>query len=381
MMTILVAMDSFKGSLSSSEANRAVQEGIHLIDPFESIRTVIVADGGEGTLESLRRPLGLELDSSWINDALGSMKMATYGYNPSTKVAVIEIAEACGLPAIPEDLRDPLRSTSYGVGELILAAIDKGATHLYIGLGGSATTDGGFGMLRALGVRFFDADEEEIVDTGQLNRIHRIDDTRLQDSLGGCSFTIICDVENPFFGEEGAAHVFAPQKGADAETVRMLDEGLRQMATIIFSTKRIDLQRIPGSGAAGGLGGAFAGFLDGSFVSGAELILEANDVKAEDGTFSLMFSGEGRIDSQTLKGKLPMAIGRMGLASDTPVILLGGSLDIPTNELVGTGISSAHSIASGPMSLEDMMKPDIAFESLKQKASNCYMLWKSIRKG
>lgn len=381
MMTILVAMDSFKGSLSSSEANRAVQEGIHLIDPFESIRTVIVADGGEGTLESLRRPLGLELDSCWINDALGSMKMATYGYNPSTKVAVIEIAEACGLPAIPEGLRDPLRSTSYGVGELILAAIDKGATHLYIGLGGSATTDGGFGMLRALGVRFFDADEEEIVDTGQLHRIHRIDDTRLQASLGGCSFTIICDVENPFFGEEGAAHVFAPQKGADAETVRMLDEGLRQMATIIFSTKRIDLQRIPGSGAAGGLGGAFAGFLDGSFVSGAELILEANDVKAEDGAFSLMFSGEGRIDSQTLKGKLPMAIGRMGLASDTPVILLGGSLDIPTNELVGTGISSAHSIASGPMSLEDMMKPDIAFESLKQKASNCYMLWKSIRKG
>ncbi len=163
-MTILVAMDSFKGSLSSSLANRAVQEGIHLINPSERVRTVTVADGGEGTIEALRHPFQLDLNEYPVLDAIGTVKKATYGYNTSTKVAVIEVAQICGLPEIPENLRDPVHATTYGVGELILAAIEKGATHLYIGLGGSATTDGGFGMLRALGIRFFDENEEESTD-------------------------------------------------------------------------------------------------------------------------------------------------------------------------------------------------------------------------
>lgn len=240
-MTILVAMDSFKGSLSSSQANRAVKEGIHLIDPSERVRTVTVADGGEGTIEALRHPFQLELNEYPVLDALGTVKKATYGYNPSTKVAVIEVAQICGLPEIPENLRDPVHATTYGVGELILAAIEKDATNLYIGLGGSATTDGGFGMLRALGIRFFDENEEELLHAGLLHQIHRIDETGMHASLEGCSFTIICDVENPFFGEAGAAHVYGPQKGADEEMVQLLDDGLRRMATVILSAKGIDL--------------------------------------------------------------------------------------------------------------------------------------------
>lgn len=380
-MTILVAMDSFKGSLSSFMANQAVREGIHLIDPSEHVHTVTVADGGEGTIEALRHPFQLRLDKYPVLNALGSLKEATYGFNLSTKIAVIEVAEVCGLPEIPVHLRDPMHATTFGVGQLILVAIAKGATHLYIGLGGSATTDGGFGMLRALGVRFFDESEEEILDTGLLHHIHRIDETDMHASLEGCSFTIICDVENPFFGKEGAAHIYGPQKGADGEAVQLLDVGLRCMAASILTSKQLDLQQIVGSGAAGGLGGAFAAFLDGKFVSGAGLILEANDVRKMDKPFTLMFSGEGKIDAQTLKGKLPMSIARMGSAQGVPVILLGGSVEIPANELIGTGIASAHSIAPGPMRLEEMIAPDIAFKALKEKAANCYLLWKSLQKG
>lgn len=380
-MTILVAMDSFKGSLSSSLGNQAVQEGIHLINPSEHVRTVTVADGGEGTIEALRHPFQLKLDEYPVHNALGTVKMATYGYNPFTQIAVIEVAQICGLPEIPENLQDPIHATTYGVGELILAAIERGATHLYIGLGGSATTDGGFGMLRALGVRFFDKNEEELLDAGLLHQIHRIDETAMHASLEGCTFTIICDVENPFFGESGAAYVYGPQKGADDEMVQLLDDGLRRIATVVLSSKRIDLQRIQGSGAAGGLGGAFAAFLNGKFVSGAGLVLEANDVHEKDDSLTLMFSGEGRIDTQTLSGKLPMAIAKLGNEQGVPVILLGGSLDIPAVELVGTGVVSAQSITSGPMRLADMMVPDIAFHALKEKAAHCYLFWKSLQKG
>lgn len=381
MMTILVAMDSFKGSLSSSEANRAIREGIHLINPLEHVHTVTVADGGEGTIEALRHPFNLELYEHTVLDALGSPKTATYGFNPSTQIGVVEVAEACGLPEIPENRRNPVHATTFGVGELILAAVEKGAKHLYVGLGGSATTDGGFGMLRALGIEFFDEDEERIEGTGLLHRIHRIDDTKKRTSLEGCSFTIVCDVENPFFGEEGAAHVYGPQKGASIEEIRLLDDGLHRMATVILKERRIDLQRIPGSGAAGGLGGAFAAFLDGTFASGAGLVLDANGVRKKEASFSLMFSGEGKIDSQTLKGKLPMAIASTGSAQDVPVILIGGSVDIPVVELVSKGNISAHSIATGPMNLDEMMEPDIAFHALKEKAAHCYMLWNSTRKG
>lgn len=340
-----------------------------------------VADGGEGTIEALRHPFQLKLDEYPVHNALGTVKKTTYGYNPFTRITVIEVAQVCGLPEIPEKLRDPIHATTYGVGQLILAAIEKGATHLYIGLGGSATTDGGFSMLRALGIRFFDENEEELLDAGLLHYIHRIDEAAMHDSLEGCTFTIICDVENPFFGESGAAHVYGPQKGADDEMIQLLDDGLRRMAMVILAYKHLDLQCMPGSGAAGGLGGAFAAFLNGKFESGADLLLKANDVHEKDRLFSLMFSGEGRIDAQTLSGKLPMAIARTGSAQNIPVILLGGSLDIPADELMGTGIVSAHSIAPGPMRLEDMIVPDIAFHALKEKAAHCYLFWKSLQKG
>lgn len=371
-MAVLVALDSFKGSLTSEQANCAVRDGILMVNPNEKIDLVSVADGGEGTVAALKRPLKLVEREIEVYDARKMRTRATYGINRFDQVAVVEVAAACGLPQIPIEERDALSASSFGVGELILDAILHGSRTIYVGLGGSATTDGGFDMIRALGGKFYDEQGIEITDVKDIYRVVKSDMKLLRHRLSGAKIVLICDVENPFFGGQGAAHIYGPQKGASLDQVKLLDERLKYLANFMEKDTGIDVQTCVGSGAAGGIAGALYVYADAQYSSGAELVLTLNNVHERITDYSLIISGEGRIDVQTLNGKLPLMIGKLGAKEQIPVILIGGSVDIPFERLQKTAILSAYSIASGPSLLEELMRPEIAYERLKQTTAHCY---------
>lgn len=380
-MSVLVALDSFKGSLTSEQANRAVRDGIRMVNPNERIDLLTVADGGEGTISSLRQTLQLENQELEVLDSRKKQVMATYGINRQHQTAVIEVSAACGLPQVPIEERNAQLATSYGVGQLILDAIKEGSRTIYVGLGGSATTDGGFGMLRALGGIFFDAKQKEVTDVRNLPHVVRSDSTELKKRLRGTEIVLVCDVENPFYGETGAAHIYAPQKGATPEDVLMLDERLKHFAKLMERDTGVNVQLCVGSGAAGGIAGALYAYAGAKYTSGAELVLSLNDVPERIANYALVISGEGKIDEQTLNGKLPLMIGKLGAKERIPVVLLGGSVDIPFEKLQHTSVLAAHSIASGPMSLEELMKPKVAYEHLKQTAAHCYATFQARKDG
>lgn len=371
-MSILVALDSFKGSLTSEQANRAVKDGIRMVNPNESIDLLTVADGGEGTVTALRHALQLENRELEVLDSRKKQVVATYGINRQHRTAVIEVSAACGLPQVPIEERNAWLATSYGVGQLILDAIKEGSRTIYVGLGGSATTDGGFGMLRALGGRFFDAKQKEVTNVGNIHCVVRSNLSELKERLQGTEIVLVCDVENLFYGETGAAHVYAPQKGASPEEVLLLDKRLKHFAKLMERDTGVNVQLCVGSGAAGGIAGALYAYAGARYTSGAELILMLNDVPERIANYSLVITGEGKIDEQTLNGKLPLMIGKLGANRRIPVVLLGGSVDIPFEKLQQTAILAAYSIASGPISLEELMKPEVAYEQLKQTAAQCY---------
>ncbi|WP_214766013.1 MULTISPECIES: glycerate kinase [unclassified Exiguobacterium] len=377
--TILVAMDSFKGSLSSAQANGAVMEGIRQINPNQSIQSIEVADGGEGTVAALTGPFNLTRRKVTVHDANGRPTEAVYGHNKKTKRAVIEVASACGLPQLKKEERNPLTATSFGVGQLITDALSSGARRIYLGLGGSATTDAGVGMLQALGYRFLAQDGTEITEMQELTSLASIDETRVHPALEDCQFTIICDVDNVFYGPTGAAYVYGPQKGASERDVVELNDRLIHVAKVITEHTGIDVQSIQGAGAAGGLGGACSSLLQAELKRGAELILEETGVMAQIADYAFIFSGEGKIDGQTFQGKLPQAIGQFGHRFGIPVILLGGSVDAPIEHIRTAGITAAFSITQQPVALEEMMQPKKAYDTLKYTAANLYALWMTMR--
>lgn len=263
MRKIVVASDSFKGSVSSIEVAECAELAIHKVFPDCEVVKIPVGDGGEGTVETLITAMGGEAVYCVVHDPLMRPVEATYGILGDNRTAVIEMATASGLTLVPVSERNPLRTTTYGTGELIKDAMDRGCRDFLIGIGGSATNDGGTGMLQALGFRFLDRKGNELGLGGQiLNQIYEIDCSRALSQLRKTSFTIACDVNNPFYGEKGAAYVFARQKGADDAMVRLLDEGLRNFAEVIKRTGQIEIDDIPGAGAAGGLGGGFVAFLN-----------------------------------------------------------------------------------------------------------------------
>lgn len=378
---ILVAMDSFKGSLSSAEANQAVFEGIRQINPDQRIRQIKVADGGEGTVEALTEVLALKEREVTVLDALGRTSQATYGCNQETGCAVIEVASACGLPQLPVKELNAVASSSFGVGQIIADALSQGVNHIYLGLGGTATTDGGTGMLQALGFRFMTQRQPEIIRMEELVELDFVETENVLPSLTTCRFTIICDVNNVFHGPLGAAFIYGPQKGASAEEVKNLDERLARVAEVIHRQTGMDVQSVPGAGAAGGIGGACIAFLAAELKQGAELILDMNGVTSRDIDYALIFSGEGKIDGQTFRGKLPLAIGRMGEQLRTPVILLGGSVEASVEDFRGTGITAAFSIMQHPVALEEIMKPEAAYNALKMTAAHVYATCSSVSGG
>lgn len=367
IVKVIIALDSFKGSLSSINAGNSFAEGIKLADP--SIETIVysVADGGEGTIESLHYNCGGELKTVLVNDPLFRPVDAIYTILENG-TAVIEMAKASGLPLVEPPLRNPLNTTTYGTGELIKNALDLGAKKIILAIGGSATNDAGIGMLNALGIKFLDSHKKVLSPIGgNLEFIKSIDISQAHPQLKECEFTVACDVENPLYGKNGAAYIYGPQKGANKNTVELLDKGLQHFATIIKQEFNIDIAHFKGSGAAGGMGAGLFAFAKTELKSGIEIILDQIGIDKHLQDTDVMFVGEGKLDKQTIMGKAPMGITKRAKKFNIPVIAIGGSIDDDPQELHDGGIISYFSTIAKPMSLKKAMSSEITKAGLKRQ--------------
>ena len=372
MKKIIIASDSFKGCLSSLEVARAAGNGIRKVLPDCEVVTVPVADGGEGTVEALVAALNGRFVTCEAHDPLMNPIRAEYGILGDGLTAVIEMASASGLTLVPPAKRNPMLTTTYGTGELIKDALQKGCLRFLIGIGGSATNDAGTGMLQALGYRFLDKDGNELGIGGQiLEKIAHIDfkeatkprtrNPKLKEAV----FTIACDVNNPFSGEKGAAFVYARQKGADDAMIHQLDKGIKHFASVILSSTGKDIDVIPGAGAAGGLGGGFLAFLPATLKPGVQMVLEALDFDSRIKGADLIITGEGKLDRQTGMGKTPSGILEAGKRQHIPVVAIGGTVE-ETEALLQQGFLAVFSIQPGPVSLEQAMDKSFAFRQVER---------------
>ncbi|MWC29738.1 glycerate kinase [Paenibacillus sp. MMS18-CY102] len=374
-MKVVIAIDSFKGSLVSEETNESAAAGVRDACPDAEIFTVPLADGGEGTVDALIHATGGQLIKCSVTGPLGKPVTASYGLLGDGQTAVIEVAAACGLTLVPSAERNPLHTTTFGVGELIADALSRGCTDLIIGLGGSATNDAGVGMLQALGYSFRDAHGLEAAHGGAaLAGIATIDPSSAHPKLAYVRIRVACDVDNPLHGPEGAAYIFAPQKGASASAVAQLDRGLAHFAALIREQLGRDVQRMPGAGAAGGLGAAFAGLLGAALTPGAPLVLEAAGFDRLLEGCDFVITGEGRLDGQTARGKAPHAVAHAASQRGIPVIALAGDVAPQASELALLGITAAFPIVAGPVSLEQAMVPDAAKEGLRRTTKEIFRL-------
>ncbi|MDQ8032345.1 MAG: glycerate kinase [Bordetella sp.] len=372
-MKIVIAPDSFKESLSAEAAARAIARGVQEAWPAAQTVCIPMADGGEGTVSAVLAAAGGELRHSPAHNALGEPITAHWGAL-TDGAAIIEMAAAAGLDQIPEARRDALAADTHGVGEVLRAALDAGARRLILGLGGSATTDGGSGMLRALGARFLDAQGQALPRGGAaLAHLAEIDLSGLDPRLPEVTFEVACDVDNPLCGPQGAAHVFGPQKGASPAQVEQLDAALARFADVARHKLGHDAREHPGAGAAGGLGFAAHAFLAARFRPGVELVAELGRLDAAIEGAALVFTGEGRMDAQTLRGKTPAGVARIAQARGVPVIALAGSLGAGYQELHAHGITAAFSLCPGPVTLADAL--DHADSYLADRARDVTQLW------
>lgn len=353
-MRILIAPDSFKGSLSALEVAANIEQGILKVIPEAEIFKVPMADGGEGTVQSLVDATGGRIIYKEVTGPLGDPVEAYFGILGDQKTAVIEMAAASGLTLVPPERLDPRNTTTYGTGELIKAALDEGVDNIIIGLGGSATNDAGIGMAQALGVHFLDSRGREVGFGGrELIRIEKIEMGGLDPRIKNVDVKVACDVTNPLYGPDGAAYIYGPQKGATPEVVEFLDNCLRYFAKIIKNELGQDIQNIPGGGAAGGLGTGLVVFLNAELKSGIQIVLEANKIDKYLQQVDLVITGEGKIDSQTIKGKTPVGVARKAKEYNLPVIAIAGSVDDDAVIVFEAGIDSVFSIIQKPTSLED----------------------------
>lgn len=359
MNKIVIASDSFKGSLSSLDVANSAEKGILTVYPHCQVSKINVADGGEGTVDAIIDALNGEIITITVNDPLGRPIKAQYGLTSDT--AVIEMAAASGLPLLSPEERNPLKTTTFGTGEIIMDAINRGCRKFLIGIGGSATNDAGTGMLQALGFRFYNKNDVEIISgSGEmLANIARIDDSNVPQSVKESQFIVACDVDTPFCGPIGAAYVFAPQKGASAEIVKELDNGMFSFAKVIEKTYNLDIIPISGAGAAGGLGGAFKAFLNATLKKGIDMVLDAIDFDKKIEDADLIITGEGKIDSQTPKGKTAAGVLSRGLKAKIPVIAIGGCVEM-CDKLSQMGFAGIYPILEEKVPLEIAMQHDFA---------------------
>ncbi|SNX53602.1 glycerate kinase [Thermoanaerobacterium sp. RBIITD] len=353
-MKILLAPDSFKGSLSSKDVCNALKEGIKRAIDAE-ILEVPIADGGEGTVEAMVVSAGGRIIGVDVTGPLGERVRAYYGIlNDGT--AVIEMAASSGLYLVPEDKRNPLFTTTYGVGEVIKAALDNGCRNFIIGVGGSSTNDGGAGMAQALGVKLLSKDGNNIqYGGGNLDKLVSIDLTNIDKRIYESKFTVASDVDNPLCGERGASYVYGPQKGATPEMVDLLDKNLRHYADIVEKAIGKDMSEYPGAGAAGGLGFGLMAFLNANLRPGIEIVMEVAKMEEKIKSSDIVITGEGNTDYQTAFGKAPAGIAKLAKKYQKPVIILSGGLGRNYKDLYKIGVTSLFSIVDRPMTLKDAM--------------------------
>ncbi|MBD0903207.1 glycerate 3-kinase [Klebsiella grimontii] len=334
-MKIIIAPDSFKESVSASRCAQAIKAGFVSIFPQAECVCLPIADGGEGTVEAMVEATDGKMVMLPVMGPMGDFVGAFYGLSGDGQTAFIEMAAASGLMLVPAGERNPLRATSYGTGELIRHALDAGVRHIILGIGGSATVDGGMGMVQALGARFLDERGESVgLGGGALQRLVKIDLSDLDPRLHDCRIEVACDVDNPLLGERGAAAVFGPQKGACIEMVAVLERGLQNYARVMLAATGQDVAPMVGGGAAGGMGAAARVFLNATLKSGIDIVLEAVHLEEALRDADLVITGEGRMDSQTVGGKAPVGVARIAKKYDIPVIGIAGVL--------GDGVEAVH---------------------------------------
>ncbi|MEG0529768.1 glycerate kinase [Citrobacter freundii] len=368
-MKIVIAPDSYKESLSALEVATAIEQGFREIWPDADYVKIPVADGGEGTVEAMVAATAGRLVHVDVTGPLGSSVQAFYGLSGDARSAFIEMAAASGLALVPVGSRDPLKTTSRGTGELIRHALDAGVEHIVIGIGGSATNDGGAGMVQALGARLLDAQNNDIAHGGAgLEALARIDISQLDARLAACRIEVACDVTNRLTGKEGASAVFGPQKGATPEVVARLDRALTHYAQLISRDLDVNVLELAGGGAAGGMGAALYAFCGAQLRSGIEIVTDALHLDAWVADADLVVTGEGRIDSQTIHGKVPVGVANVAKRYNKPVIGIAGSLTPDVGIVHDHGIDAVFSVIYTICTLEDALKN--AKENVRMTARN-----------
>lgn len=380
-MKAVVAIDSFKGSLSSSQAGKAAADGIIRVYPDAKVEICVLADGGEGTMEALMSGMNGKKQCIFVTDPLGKKTVCEYGIAEDGKTAIMEMASAAGITLIKKEERNPLFTTTYGVGEMILDAIKKGCTKFLIGIGGSATNDGGVGMLQALGYGFLDQKGNQVSFGAQgLEKIERITDEGVIPELKRCHFTIACDVTNPLCGPEGCSIVYGSQKGADSYMAEQMDRWMEKYADIVERSFTKADRNYPGTGAAGGLGFAFLTFTDSILKSGVQIVLEETGMEKKIKEADIVVTGEGRLDGQTAMGKAPVGIAKLAKKYQKPVIAFSGSVAVEARKCNENGIDAFFPILRQCLSLEEAMQPERAAENLTDTTEQVFRLWK-IKEG
>ena len=355
-MKIIVSPDSFKGSCSAIEVANSIEKAILAVDSTAEVVKMPVADGGEGTIEAITSCVPATIHEVEVCDPMGKKAVASYAVLDD-ETAVIEMAQASGLPMVPTDERNPLLATTYGTGQLMKDALDKGCKKMIIGIGGSATNDGGAGVLMALGASFKNADGEELaLGGGALADLSEIDLSNFDARIYDTEITVACDVTNPLTGENGASYVYGPQKGATPEMVAELDAALSHFARKSADKLSEDYSTYPGTGAAGGLGFALIAYCKAKFAAGIDIVLDVCRFEKELKDADLVITGEGRIDGQSVQGKVLYGIGTRAKKADVPVIAIGGGVRSDSEALLEYGITAMFSIANGPMTLDYAME-------------------------
>ncbi|HHQ5598663.1 TPA: glycerate kinase [Clostridioides difficile] len=379
-MKILISIDSLKGSLSSIEAGNAIKKGILKVKEDAQVKILPLADGGEGTVDALVQGMNGKKETIEVTGPIAKKVDATYGLLKNTSTAIIEIAQASGLTLVPTELRNPLYTTTYGVGEIIKEAINKGYRNFIVGIGGSATNDAGIGMLQALGFEFYDKNNKLVGLGGKvLNEIRHIKIENRLKELDECKFKIACDVNNPLFGKNGAAYIYGSQKCATSEIIEELDNGLRNFSKVVKNYLSKDVANVEGAGAAGGLGFAFLAFLDSKLESGIKIILEEIKLEEELKDADFVITGEGRLDNQTAMGKAPIGVAKLAKKYGVKVIGLAGATTEDAVKCNEEGIDAYFSIVNRAMTIEEAMDKATASENMTATTTQIFNLITSIQ--
>ena len=356
-MKIVIAPDSFKESLTALEAAKAIKKGFSEVFPYAEILTIPMADGGEGTVQSLTDTTDGTIVNIEVTGPIGEPVRAFFGLSGNGETAFIEMAAASGLHLVSKERRNPLLTTSRGTGELILAALDHGVQHIILGIGGSATNDGGAGMVQALGARLLDARGQEIGPGGEaLKNLEKIDISNLDPRLAKVNVEVACDVDNPLVGPNGASHVYGPQKGATVEMIQKLDQSLAHYANVIEKELGKKVKEIKGAGAAGGLGAGLLAFLPVQLKRGIDIVIAYTNLETTIKDASLVITGEGKIDNQTVYGKTPIGVAKLAKKYNIPVIGIAGAIGSNSSAVYEHGIDALFSIVPSAMTLEEAIE-------------------------